>query len=224
MLYYQQCKVLICDIHQFSAGSLEVHSHEQLSITSGYRGVDVEGRFFLLLLVSDLEVVDASLEGEKLSDDGPEFVGEAIEGPPGPFLFNGALGEVGEVVLVTVLKDICEFDVPAFQMGEFLVIDDLVDASLEMAVQENLEIFDVDLLIDSVDDLLQHQIDVDFFALFFVYVLVVHVHDLVEEGLLAFVEIDEFKRTAKEEGVLLACYCQVQVPLHPVQLHAHQQL
>lgn len=99
-------------------------------------------------------------------------------------------------------------------MGEELVIDNFGYAEFVVAVEEDLEIFAVDLFVDIVLDFFEEKIDVIIFSFFEVEFLEIHVDHFVEDLLGLLVEIDDFVGCAEEERIHLAIDFKINISLY----------
>jgi hypothetical protein len=107
---------------------------------------------------------------------------------------------------------------------ELAVVDDLGDAALEVALEEDAEVLDVGLLADVGDQFLLDGLQEGRLVLPGVELLVVERDQLVVQTSLPLVQVHELVGRAEKEGVASSIDHQVYVALHSLQLRAHQQL
>jgi hypothetical protein len=87
-------------------------------------------------------------------------------------------------------------------MRKLLIVDDLGDASFEVAFQKYLKIFTIDLLVDIVNDFLENLLQKTTLVLFHIVLLIIETDNFIVKVLLFLVKIDKFIGRAKEEGIL----------------------
>ena len=89
----------------------------------------------------------------------------------------------------TIVKNANNVNGLFFQVSELLILYQFSHISLELPFQKYFEIVDIDLLIDSLNDLLDKWLDKSVLELTYMELLVVHIYEFVVEIFISFLKI-----------------------------------
>jgi hypothetical protein len=168
------------------------------------------------------EVVISSFFREKFLNNLKKLLSEYLECASDSFFLNCIFVHHGHIELFTVIEDVNGIDILFLKIGELLILDQFRHISFELSLEKDLEIVDVDLFVDSLNDLFEDRLIKGILELSHVKLLVLHIDKFVIKVLISFLKIQKLERTAKEKCIFLVAHCHIDISLDELQIGRHE--